>query len=73
MDLYAKFVTRFREEVLTVELTAHTSGEGAVQLEVTFEKDDRPYRVENLTRRELAALCREAATLSAEQAEGKSI
>jgi hypothetical protein len=58
---HAEFVTVFRGEPVTVELSADSASNGAVVITAIFEKAGRPYRVEDLTRQELAALCREAA------------
>jgi isoleucyl-tRNA synthetase len=63
VNLYAKFQTHFRGEMLNVEMSAKFDGPGLpTRIEVEFKNlDGTNKRVQNLTREELTQLCREAA------------
>jgi len=63
MNLYAKFQTHLRGEILNVEMKAKFDGPGLpARVEVEFTNlDGSNKRVKDLTREELAQLCREAA------------
>lgn len=62
MKVHSKFETEFRGERLTVELNGDLSGV-IWSVDATFTRDGKPHKVENLTRQELAGLCRQAAEL----------